>query len=1116
MKKRFNLLFHILFCLIPGLLLSCSQESATVAVTGLSVQPASLTMTEGETAVLSATVHPDNATDKTVLWSSSDQGVATVSDGTVSALKAGVAEICALTGEGSFKAVCTVSVQRAPALVVDPGQNLKPVFDHQGGTASVSFRTTGPWTATFLGESGNEWIELKPDRGDAGSVSLRLTVTENTGFEGRNASIRIQCEDDSETIAVSQKQKDDLTVSSSLFEVDNQGGTIEIEVKSNIDYAYRIEGDWIRAAGTRLYQSRTLSFVIAPNETVTKREGAVVFSGNGLTETVRIFQEGEEPTILLSQDVFNFDSEGGSFMVFVRSNVDVAVEIPTDVTWIKDITTRTISSHQFTFEVSTNPECEERSAEILFTNRDNGLTETLRVFQEGEKPAIQISQNEFDFNSDGGSFSVVFGSNVDVDVEIPTEVTWIKNITTRTFSSHQFDFEVLPNPGYEERSARILFTNRDNGLTETVTVRQAQKDVILLSDNEIVLSENGGEFEVGVFSNIEYSVLIEDDWIREAPRTRGLSDSTLRFTADPLPEDQFFRQGRIVFTGSGQSLAITVIQKETSPIIRFQDSAVKAICVQSWDRNGDGELSEREAATVKNLSQARFRDSGIRSFDELALFTGIETLPYACFANCSLLSSVALPDGLKSIEAFAFNDCTALSRVPDLPESLEELGYGAFMSCTGLKGELTLPEAVRSIGRYAFMDADLSRINVRGRVPFECNYAFDYTDCLIYVPSGMAKTFQEAEYWTRYRGRITEEGHDPADFFYASTDYSRDGEVICLQKATKGKGIEIVFMGDGYVDKDMEPGGKYETVMGRWMEQFFVYEPYKTLRDWFTIYLVKVVSKHDVFNCPYAERRLTRDDGNGINGNTISALLNTVDEYVLKVSDDTPKVAVFMNTDATLGRSFCNFGSDGSFSAWIFESIDRRPTALNHEAGGHGMGWLGDEYTQYEINYNAQSRLESYYRWGKWGAFRNLYWKNDPETVPWSRFLNDSRYAGEGLGIFEGGLGYAYGVFRPTMNSMMRFDSDPGAVFNAPSREAIYKNIMLWGNGEDWEYDYETFVAVDEAGRKQAAEAYSAYPPTRSSLVQRDDFLPGLPPIRIDESVREIRISKDGKITLIR
>ena len=77
---------------------------------------------------------------------------------------------------------------------------------------------------------------------------------------------------------------------------------------------------------------------------------------------------------------------------------------------------------------------------------------------------------------------------------------------------------------------------------------------------------------------------------------------------------------------------------------------------------------------------------------------------------------------------------------------------------------------------------------------------------------------------------------------YTSTDYSRDGEVLTLQQASKGQGIDIVFVGNCFVDKDMEPGGKYEQKMRDAMEQFFAFEPLTSLRDRFNVYAVKAVS----------------------------------------------------------------------------------------------------------------------------------------------------------------------------------------------------------------------------------------------------------------------------------
>lgn len=90
-------------------------------------------------------------------------------------------------------------------------------------------------------------------------------------------------------------------------------------------------------------------------------------------------------------------------------------------------------------------------------------------------------------------------------------------------------------------------------------------------------------------------------------------------------------------------------------------------------------------------------------------------------------------------------------------------------------------------------------------------------------------------------------GNLPESMLYTSTDYSRDGEVMQLQKATQGKGIDLVFLGEAFVDKDMEPGGLYEQTMKAAMEQYFAYEPLRTFRDRFNVYAVKVVSPNAEF-----------------------------------------------------------------------------------------------------------------------------------------------------------------------------------------------------------------------------------------------------------------------------
>ena len=94
------------------------DKTATCAVTVVATQVTSITLNRtsaslkaGETVTLTATVKPDDATDKTVTWSSSDATVATVSNGVVSAKKVGTATITAKAGDKT--ATCTVMVVAA-------------------------------------------------------------------------------------------------------------------------------------------------------------------------------------------------------------------------------------------------------------------------------------------------------------------------------------------------------------------------------------------------------------------------------------------------------------------------------------------------------------------------------------------------------------------------------------------------------------------------------------------------------------------------------------------------------------------------------------------------------------------------------------------------------------------------------------------------------------------------------------------------------------------------------------------------------------------------------------------------------------------------------------------
>lgn len=81
-----------------------------VAVTSITLDKTSLSMQVGDTETLTATIKPEDATDKTIVWTSSDEAVVSVSNGKITALKSGKATITAKSGTCSAECMVTVSV----------------------------------------------------------------------------------------------------------------------------------------------------------------------------------------------------------------------------------------------------------------------------------------------------------------------------------------------------------------------------------------------------------------------------------------------------------------------------------------------------------------------------------------------------------------------------------------------------------------------------------------------------------------------------------------------------------------------------------------------------------------------------------------------------------------------------------------------------------------------------------------------------------------------------------------------------------------------------------------------------------------------------------------------
>ena len=307
-----------------------------------------------------------------------------------------------------------------------------------------------------------------------------------------------------------------------------------------------------------------------------------------------------------------------------------------------------------------------------------------------------------------------------------------------------------------------------------------------------------------------------------------------------------------------------------------------------------------------------------------------------------------------------------------------------------------------------------------------------------------------------------------------STDYSNDRQACTIQTHSKGNGIPLVFMGDGFIDKEIE-SGLYEKAMMKGLDHFFSEEPIKSLKEYFDIYIVKAVSANNAFGGTYSTCFSATLAGGGstlITGNNEKVINYARAVDGININEVT--CIVILNTEEYAGT--CHFGFSDSQTGnitniavgycpmiyGINDEMFRR--VLVHECVGHGFAKLLDEYSYQQMGKIPESEIVSYQMQQKeLGWAMNVDFTSDWNTVLWKDFLKDTRYQGpdnygESLGVYEGACTYWTGAWRSTNESMMRSNING---FNVPSRKAIYSRVMETGLGDSWIFNFEEFVEFD-------------------------------------------------------
>lgn len=299
-------------------------------------------------------------------------------------------------------------------------------------------------------------------------------------------------------------------------------------------------------------------------------------------------------------------------------------------------------------------------------------------------------------------------------------------------------------------------------------------------------------------------------------------------------------------------------------------------------------------------------------------------------------------------------------------------------------------------------------------------------------------------------------------------EYAED-QWITLQKATRGNGVNIVFLGDGYNAKDISEG-KLMADMKQSVEYFFGIEPYKSYRDYFNIYTAVPVSAESgvgTINTIVYNRFGTTFKG-GVNVSAIDRDFAEIFNYTIDGENEVTEqnlnqtlIVMIPNTEDYGG--ICYMWDDGSAIAYCPKSDYGYPTdwrgTIQHEAGGHGFAKLGDEYiyhNQFIDNCSCTccGHVDALELAFAKGWYVNLSLTGKMSEIKWNHLIFHEKYSSI-VDVFEGGFMHARGVYRSEQNSCMNNDIP---YYNTISRQEMVRRILEY-SGEG--YSFEKFVEKD-------------------------------------------------------
>lgn len=228
-----------------------------------------------------------------------------------------------------------------------------------------------------------EWISESPSGKGMETKTFNLTIKENEAFETREGFVIISGNELKDTVHIFQVANErTLILTQDTYDVPAAGETLEVELKTNVDYNMEIPDmySWVRRSYARALRTDKIQIEVLENKSYDNRQAIVIFQdrNSDLTDTLYIFQT-QVDALILGEKSFTVAGKGEDINVTVKTNVDYAISHPN---WIsQQPASKALREEQLTFRIAENTGTEPRTGEIILKDRNSALADTVHVTQ---------------------------------------------------------------------------------------------------------------------------------------------------------------------------------------------------------------------------------------------------------------------------------------------------------------------------------------------------------------------------------------------------------------------------------------------------------------------------------------------------------------------------------------------------------------------------------------------------------------------------------------------------------------------------------------------------------------------------------------------------------------